>query len=211
MPAARVLEPAAPAVAKLPARAAVAQVLDTYILAVAGDGGLVVVDQHAAHERLTHEALREQVLAGGSQSSRCCCPPWWTCRRPTRPAAGAGRGPGGARLELEQFVPAPCCARAAGGARRALIRGRCCATSPTNWRVGETTRSPPGSRGDPRDGLPRQRPRRPAVEPGGNGRLLRQWSDPARRHLQATAGRRSCICRGPRSSDCSGGDKAAGF
>jgi DNA mismatch repair protein MutL len=49
---------------EFPLGAAVAQVLDTYIIAVAADGGLVLVDQHAAHERLTHEALREQALAG---------------------------------------------------------------------------------------------------------------------------------------------------
>ncbi len=47
-----------------PLGAPVAQVLDTYIIAVAADGSLVLVDQHAAHERLTHEALREQVLGG---------------------------------------------------------------------------------------------------------------------------------------------------
>ncbi len=61
-PAARVLEAAAPA-PDYPLGAPVAQILDTYILAVAGDG-FVMVDQHAAHERLTHEALREQALAG---------------------------------------------------------------------------------------------------------------------------------------------------
>ncbi len=48
-----------------PLGAPVAQVLDTYIMAVAADGSLVLVDQHAAHERLTHEALRAQLLDGG--------------------------------------------------------------------------------------------------------------------------------------------------
>ena len=63
-PAARVLDAVAPAPARdYPLGAPVAQILDTYILAVAGDG-FVMVDQHAAHERLTHEALREQALAG---------------------------------------------------------------------------------------------------------------------------------------------------
>lgn len=44
---------------------ALAQVLDCYILAEAPDGALVLVDQHAAHERLTHERLRAQLLEGG--------------------------------------------------------------------------------------------------------------------------------------------------
>ena len=48
-----------------PLGAAVAQVLDTYIIAVSADGTLVVVDQHAAHERLTHEAIRSRMLEGG--------------------------------------------------------------------------------------------------------------------------------------------------
>ena len=74
LPAARVWEPAAPVAAGYPLGAAVAQVLDTYIIAVAGDGGLVMVDQHAAHERLTHEALREQVLAGRVQTQPLLLP-----------------------------------------------------------------------------------------------------------------------------------------
>jgi len=44
---------------------AVAQILDTYIIAEAADGALVLVDQHAAHERLTHEALSAQLRDGG--------------------------------------------------------------------------------------------------------------------------------------------------
>ncbi len=48
-----------------PLGAAIGQVQDVYIVAVAADGSLILVDQHAAHERLTHEALREQMLADG--------------------------------------------------------------------------------------------------------------------------------------------------
>ena len=73
-PAARSLPDAAPAAAGYPLGAAVAQVLDTYILAVAADGSLVLVDQHAAHERLTHEALRAQHQAGGVQRQALLLP-----------------------------------------------------------------------------------------------------------------------------------------
>ena len=66
--------PAAQPAPEFPLGAAVAQVLDTYIIAVAADGGLVLVDQHAAHERLTHEALREQVLAGGVRAQPLLLP-----------------------------------------------------------------------------------------------------------------------------------------
>ncbi len=61
-----VARPAAdPPRAEYPLGAPLGQVLDTYVIAVAADGGLVLVDQHAAHERLTHEALRAQLLEGG--------------------------------------------------------------------------------------------------------------------------------------------------
>jgi DNA mismatch repair protein MutL len=62
-PAARQTAPQEPS-PDHPLGAPVAQVLDTYIIAVASDGSLVLVDQHAAHERLTHEAIREQMLDG---------------------------------------------------------------------------------------------------------------------------------------------------
>jgi DNA mismatch repair protein MutL len=47
-----------------PLGAPVAQILDTYVLAVAADGALVIIDQHAAHERLTEERLRAEFQAG---------------------------------------------------------------------------------------------------------------------------------------------------
>ena len=72
-PAARSLAMPAPQ-PEFPLGAALAQVLDTYILAVSADGSLVLVDQHAAHERLTHEALRAQHAAGGVRSQKLLLP-----------------------------------------------------------------------------------------------------------------------------------------
>jgi DNA mismatch repair protein MutL len=72
-PAARVLPPSEPH-PDHPLGAAVAQVLDTYVIAVAADGSLVLVDQHAAHERLTHEAIRAQMLDGGVRSQPLLLP-----------------------------------------------------------------------------------------------------------------------------------------
>jgi DNA mismatch repair protein MutL len=57
-----------------PLGAPVAQVLDTYIIAATAEGDLVLVDQHAAHERLTHEALRTQLLEGGVRSQALLLP-----------------------------------------------------------------------------------------------------------------------------------------
>ena len=72
-PAARVA-PAPDEPSPHPLGAAVAQVLDTYVIAVAGDGSLVLVDQHAAHERLTHEALATQYRDGGVRSQPMLLP-----------------------------------------------------------------------------------------------------------------------------------------
>jgi len=76
-PAARVLpapEASPDDASRFPLGAPVAQVLDTYIIAVASDGALVLVDQHAAHERLTHETLRAQMLDGGVRSQPLLMP-----------------------------------------------------------------------------------------------------------------------------------------
>ncbi|MBU6419786.1 MAG: DNA mismatch repair endonuclease MutL [Proteobacteria bacterium] len=53
-----------PEEAEHPLGAPLAQILDTYVLAQAPDGSLVIVDQHAAHERLTEEKLRAQFAEG---------------------------------------------------------------------------------------------------------------------------------------------------
>ena len=62
--------PPEPVPADHPLGRPLAQLLDTYVLAEAPDGALVLVDQHAAHERLTHEALRAQLLEGGAVRSQ---------------------------------------------------------------------------------------------------------------------------------------------
>ncbi len=74
-PAARTLPRAeTDTLAAHPLGAAVAQVLDTYIIAVAADGTLILVDQHAAHERLTHEAIRTRMLDGGAPAQPLLLP-----------------------------------------------------------------------------------------------------------------------------------------
>jgi DNA mismatch repair protein MutL len=51
-----------------------AQILDTYILAEAPDGALILVDQHAAHERLTQERLSAELRAGGVRAQPLLLP-----------------------------------------------------------------------------------------------------------------------------------------
>ena len=76
------LAPAPPRPAAQPERApaahplgrALAQLLETYILAEAPDGALILVDQHAAHERLTHEALAAQLVEGGVRAQPLLLP-----------------------------------------------------------------------------------------------------------------------------------------
>ncbi|GAB6853096.1 DNA mismatch repair endonuclease MutL [Asaia astilbis] len=60
--------------AAFPLGAPVAQIFDTYILAVGQDGDLILVDQHAAHERLTHEKLLAHYASGTLKAQRLLLP-----------------------------------------------------------------------------------------------------------------------------------------
>jgi DNA mismatch repair protein MutL len=62
-PAARVADAPAPAASRYPLGAARGQVHNTYIVAETEDG-LVIVDQHAAHERLVYERMKRQIASG---------------------------------------------------------------------------------------------------------------------------------------------------
>ncbi len=102
------------AAAAHPMGAAVAQVLDTYIIAVAADGTLILVDQHAAHERLTHEALREQLLGDAGAAAQPLLLPVVVDLTPADAARLAEAAPELARLglEIEPFGPGAIMVRA---------------------------------------------------------------------------------------------------
>ncbi|HPF24014.1 MAG TPA: DNA mismatch repair endonuclease MutL, partial [Hyphomonas sp.] len=62
-PSAR-MEPVAPVSEEFPLGVARAQLHETYVIAQTVDG-IVIVDQHAAHERLVYEDMKRQMAAGG--------------------------------------------------------------------------------------------------------------------------------------------------
>jgi DNA mismatch repair protein MutL len=73
-PAARAeSEPEGPEPADFPLGAAKAQLHGTYVVAQTADG-LVIVDQHAAHERLVHERMKRQLAEGGVKTQLLLIP-----------------------------------------------------------------------------------------------------------------------------------------
>ena len=64
-------EPRPVPISTLPAKAI--QVHDTYLIAET-DEGMVVIDQHALHERILYEELKARVLSGGVESQRLLVP-----------------------------------------------------------------------------------------------------------------------------------------
>jgi DNA mismatch repair protein MutL len=109
----RVAPPEPAPVAEGPLGRALAQILDTYILAEAPDGALILVDQHAAHERLTQERLSAELHAGGVRAQPLLLPavvelPAGDAARLTARAADlAALG-----LEIEGFGPGAVLVRA---------------------------------------------------------------------------------------------------
>jgi len=96
-----------------PLGAPVAQLLDTYIVSATSDESMVLVDQHAAHERLTHEALRDQFVTGGVRSQPLLLPavidlPAAAARRLAQAAPSLAK----LGLELEAFGPGAILVRA---------------------------------------------------------------------------------------------------
>jgi DNA mismatch repair protein MutL len=103
--------PQAPVPEHHPLGRALAQVLETYILAEAPDGALILVDQHAAHERLTHERLSAEIQAGGVRAQPLLIPAVVELPQAARLAEAATEL---ARLglELEGFGPGAVIVRA---------------------------------------------------------------------------------------------------
>ena len=196
-PSARVGGDATPAAADLaaPLGAARAQVHETYVIAQTRDG-VVIVDQHAAHERIVYEKLKRQRAESGVERQILLV----AAGRRTRSLRGGGaartrRGIAGARPRRRRLRPRR---RAAARGPRADRKGRhggvAARSRGGSRRRGRRRDAGAAARPSPRDHrLPSFRPLGPRAAAGGNERAAaRDGGDARRRPVQP---RPADLCR----------------
>ena len=111
-PSARVEPDTPPAAEAYPLGVARAQLHETYVVAQTADG-IVIVDQHAAHERLVYEDMKRQMAAGGVRRQALLIPDIVELGEDeaSRLLERAGEL-GELGLEIEPFGPGAVCVRA---------------------------------------------------------------------------------------------------
>ena len=185
---------------------ALAQLHGIYVLAQ-NRAGLVLVDMHAAHERIVYERLKTTLRTRACRCSRCSCrrrsprsrsrSPRPRSTRETLATLGFAMSALGPATLAVRGVPAPLDrrrsrgARARGAARDARVR-----------RQRGARRAPRRAPVD--DGLPRRRAREPQPHRAGDERAAaRRWKRPSAPASATTAGRRGTSSRSPTSTACS--------
>ena len=120
-----------------PLGAARTQIHETYIVSQTRDG-LIVVDQHAAHERIVYEKLKASLAKNGVQRQILLIPEIVELDEATvEKLLDARRGTGVVRACDRILRPRRGRgARDAVAARQDQCRRRCCAISPSTWRNG---------------------------------------------------------------------------